>query len=310
MAETDQITTTCKQVAVITSEIYDIGGVGIKFDYQSPFLMPENQYGSAPFRSATKQAEWTIKVSTATCLKLDKYAAIFNGAEQFDIELPYKWRVLQQGNQIAIHVELEKHPQISEAAVIINEERQEAEMQIVLKKELLEPIDPFFHPIGILLIQYIIHLHKGIVMHASAVYNHEAGYLFTAVSGTGKSTMARLWQKEGFTIINDDRVIIRIHEDGIRVYNTPMPYYMDAPKNSPLTTLFLIKQSPHNYIEPLSHVKATLALLGNCMQYQVNAQKVNERLQLLDEIASRIGVYETGFKPDQDIVTLIHSRFG
>ena len=51
------------------------------------------------------------------------------------------------------------------------------------------------------------------MFHASAVAVDGAAYLFTANSGTGKSTHTRLWREylgERAVMINDDRPLIRI----------------------------------------------------------------------------------------------------
>ena len=47
--------------------------------------------------------------------------------------------------------------------------------------------------------------------------------LFSAPSGTGKSTQADLWQKyvRGVEIINGDRAIIGIEDNGVKAYGLP-----------------------------------------------------------------------------------------
>ena len=46
------------------------------------------------------------------------------------------------------------------------------------------------------------------VIHASAVSNGSKTIIFTASSGSGKSTIAALLQKEGFALVSDDFVAI------------------------------------------------------------------------------------------------------
>ena len=66
---------------------------------------------------------------------------------------------------------------------------------------------------------------EGIVMfHSSAVMLDGDAYLFTAPSGTGKSTHASLWIKtfgERAKYINDDKPFLKITDDGIIVYGNP-----------------------------------------------------------------------------------------
>ncbi len=74
------------------------------------------------------------------------------------------------------------------------------------------------------LCDYLI-LHKeGTVFHCSAVKVGNLAYLFTAPSGTGKSTHARLWREtfgDKVVMINDDKPIIRCIDGEFFVYGTP-----------------------------------------------------------------------------------------
>ena len=66
--------------------------------------------------------------------------------------------------------------------------------------------------------------HNIVLFHGSVVAVDGEGYLFTAKSGTGKSTHVRLWMesfKERAVIINDDKPALRLMEDGWYAYGTP-----------------------------------------------------------------------------------------
>ena len=63
-----------------------------------------------------------------------------------------------------------------------------------------------------------------ILFHCSAVEVDGNAYLFTAPSGTGKSTHTRLWRKRfgsRLTVINDDKPLLEFKNDEILVYGTP-----------------------------------------------------------------------------------------
>lgn len=63
------------------------------------------------------------------------------------------------------------------------------------------------------------------LVHGSAVAIGERAWLFMAPSGTGKSTHARWWRTEFAAeepfMVNDDKPIIRVGDDGVFVYGTP-----------------------------------------------------------------------------------------
>lgn len=63
-----------------------------------------------------------------------------------------------------------------------------------------------------------------LVFHGSAVAVDGVGYLFTAKSGTGKSTHTALWQTyfgERAVMINDDKPLLAVTAQGVTVSGTP-----------------------------------------------------------------------------------------
>lgn len=62
-----------------------------------------------------------------------------------------------------------------------------------------------------------------ILFHASSLALDSEGYMFTAKSGTGKSTHAYFWRKtfgDRCTMINDDKPIVKIEEGKVTVYGS------------------------------------------------------------------------------------------
>lgn len=62
------------------------------------------------------------------------------------------------------------------------------------------------------------------LFHCSAVAVDSVGYLFTAKSGTGKSTHTRLWLEllgSRAVMVNDDKPLICVSNDEITVFGTP-----------------------------------------------------------------------------------------
>jgi len=273
--------------------------------------MLKSNGGSQLFSEETDVSDWILNLNETKNINLNNLIVAFKGAQSFEEEVPYKWQLLYDDAFKYIHFIFEKDENIDCGIAIINETTHEIDLQLKIKKEKKEiDLDPFFHPIGILILQFIVHNSKGFVMHASAVNYKNMGFLFSAVSGTGKSTMARLWQKKGATIINDDRIIVRPNNGNYYLHNTPMPYYKDKNKKVKLQNLFIIKQSAENYINPLSTTNGTLSILSNCIQYHFNETQIKERLDYIAKVVLKHKVYEVGFKPNTSIIDLIINQFG
>ena len=64
-----------------------------------------------------------------------------------------------------------------------------------------------------------------LLFHGSVIAIDGEGYLFTAKSGTGKSTHTRLWREyfgERAVMVNDDKPLLHITDSGVTAYGTGM----------------------------------------------------------------------------------------
>lgn len=70
----------------------------------------------------------------------------------------------------------------------------------------------------------ILCVHKDTVLfHASSLQLNDRAYLFTAVSGTGKTTHAKMWIEKYPTavMINDDKPFVQLKDNKLTVYGNP-----------------------------------------------------------------------------------------
>lgn len=98
-----------------------------------------------------------------------------------------------------------------------------------------------------------------LLLHGSAIAVDGNGYLFTARSGTGKSTHAALWRKELISsghdvfMINDDKPFIKVSADEILICGTPWSgkHHLDTDSMVPLCAIGKIEKSGTNMTVPL-----------------------------------------------------------
>ena len=109
-----------------------------------------------------------------------------------------------------------------------------------------------------------------LLMHGSALCMDGQGYLFTAPSGTGKSTHSRFWREtfgDRVWMINDDKPLLRIEQDGsVRVYGTPWngKHHLSRNDSAPLRAIIHLTRSETNSIEPLAKADAFPVLMSQC----------------------------------------------
>ena len=253
--------------------------------------------------------QWHLGASTAKQAKHTiPQEGCFTG-EPFDgCELDYSWHIFRKGELEVLRVAyLNPNPwQIIEAEIAHNN----ATIRYIAPEGQVPPaIDPYVFPFTNLLFTRILHHQNGVLVHASGINDNGNGYIFTAVSGTGKSTMAGLWAQKDSQVINDDIIAITT-QGGIQIHNIPMPHYSDHPKSAPLKAIFIIKQSPRNYITPLKGASAAMLLMANCIQQFGTPEYVRQHLATISAIAAQVPIYEAGFLPTTDIVDLIRHEIG
>jgi hypothetical protein len=164
--------------------------------------------------------------------------------------------------------------------------------------------DPFEYPLDGLILYYLTAINGDIMIHASGVNNAGYGYIFSGVSGKGKSTIASIWDNSGASVIHDDRLILRNTGGIYKMFNTPV-YINDEPRESIIDRIFIIEHCKENVIVPLKGANAVTQVMANCIQHNWGADII---ARLLGSISIMCGTIPTSmlyFKPDRSIIDLI-----
>jgi hypothetical protein len=164
--------------------------------------------------------------------------------------------------------------------------------------------DPLEYPLDGLILYYLTVINGDIMIHASGVNNSGHGYIFSGVSGKGKSTMANLWDSSGAMVIHDDRLILRNTGGDYRMFNTPI-YNNDEPRESTLNKIFIIEHGPENMILPLKGANAVTQVMANCIQHNWGGDIIARLLGSISIMCTAIPTSKLIFKPDRSVIDLI-----
>lgn len=144
---------------------------------------------------------------------------------------------------------------------------------------------------------------NGFMLHASCVEYKGNAYLFSAGSGTGKSTHTHLWLQafEGARIINDDKPAIRRIAQQYFAYGTPFSGKHDENADAavPVRAIVFIERAQKNSIAPLSVQEALPLFLSQTIRPRT-AKYMSILLDLLDGLLKTVPVFRLRCNMDPD----------
>ena len=151
--------------------------------------------------------------------------------------------------------------------------------------------------------------HQGMMVHASAVVLDGKAYLFSADSGTGKSTHTQLWLKRfpDAYILNDDKPAVRLQEGRLYAYGTPWSGKTDWNVNQtvPLGGLVFLQRSEQNWVRPASGSQMVNNLLKQTLR-RLSAPRMEKMLDMADALLRNTKVLELGCNISLDAVDTVY----
>lgn len=132
------------------------------------------------------------------------------------------------------------------------------------------------------------------VFHGAAITYKDKGVLFTAPSGTGKTTHIRFWKKvfgDDVLVVNGDKPILKVDEN-VTVYGTPWAgkenYQLN--RQAPLKSICVIKRGTDNTVTRLKDEEAV-----KCLMQQIYLPKdpvaLTKTLSLLSTLIKTVPCY-------------------
>lgn len=168
---------------------------------------------------------------------------------------------------------------------------------------------PLEYPLDELLMIHRLACGEGVEMHAVGVVDDAGrGHLFLGHSGAGKSTTARLWQRESKALVlSDDRIILRERDGQIWMHGTP--WHGDAgiasPEAAPLYRAYLLEHGSKSQLTAISRGRAVAEFLARCFVPHYSAHAMDFTLGFLDRVARDTPCFAFRFLPDKSAVEAV-----
>ena len=134
----------------------------------------------------------------------------------------------------------------------------------------------------------------GIMLHASCVQYENYAYLFSANSGTGKSTHTHLWLKKfpSAEILNDDKPAIRYIDGKFYAFGTPWSGKFDESINTKteIAGITFLSRGENNEIERVDGNTVTMDFINQTVRPS-NKNYMLQFMEILDKVLTEVPIY-------------------
>jgi hypothetical protein len=147
----------------------------------------------------------------------------------------------------------------------------------------------------------------GFLVHAASAIRGGKAFLFSGVSGAGKTTISRLAPPDA-TLLTDE--ISYVRREGNRYLACGTPFAGELARvgenqSAPLSALFFLEKGLKNRIEPIGATEAVQRLLRNVLFFADDPELVKLVFQAACEFASLVPISRLIFVPDQRVWDMI-----
>ena len=154
-------------------------------------------------------------------------------------------------------------------------------------------------------------LYDTILFHGSCIEVDGQAFLFSAKSGTGKSTHTRLWREllgERAVMINDDKPLLKVTDSGVTVFGTPYngKHRLGCNSSAPLKAIAVLERSEHNTITKAGRDEYYSKLLQQLYR-PFDPLAMTASLMLMDKMLGNTELYRLGCNMDIEAAEIAYN---
>ncbi len=163
-------------------------------------------------------------------------------------------------------------------------------------------VNPVSYPFDQILLMCGLAGSGGILLHGAGLSASGLGMGFLGRSGAGKTTLSRILSgKYQAGLLSDDRVVVRRHPSGYRLYGTPWPGEAGIARNvsAPLTALFFLVHAEENRVVPVPPLASLERLLPTASVPWYDAGLASAAFDSCAQLVQDVPAFDLRFTPDR-----------
>lgn len=140
---------------------------------------------------------------------------------------------------------------------------------------------------------YLAALHGKYALHSASNYYQEKAWLYSASSGTGKTTHVKLWEKlYAVPVLNGDLNLLGMEKDEVFVYGIPWcgTSGVYTTKKYPLGGIILLKRGTENQVCKLPQDERQLYTAQRMISPAWTEKQVDDSLLFAEKLSDRIPI--------------------
>jgi hypothetical protein len=152
----------------------------------------------------------------------------------------------------------------------------------------------------------------GFLLHSASAICDGRAYLFSGLSGAGKTTMTRLAPPD-VTLLSDEVSYVRPTPQGYSAFGTPFSGELAKSGencSAPIAGLFFLAQGPENLLDELPSEEAVRRLMRNILFFAEDRTLVEKLFATACDFVTRVPVRRLTFYPDARIWEKIRTVHG
>jgi len=147
----------------------------------------------------------------------------------------------------------------------------------------------------------------GFLIHSASAIRNGRAFLFSGVSGAGKTTMARLAPPDA-ALLTDEISYVTLQDGQYTAIGTP--FFGELARvgenlRAPIECVYLLAKGIENKIEPVVGADAVRGLLGNILFFAQEPESVKLVFDAAVEFVKRVPIRRLTFVPDARVWELI-----